>query len=193
MDSVKNMMKKYLDSKNHPFAIASALLISLLIGATVLFWISDHGFNGAQPGQGTTNAFRQSELGEQSDEQNQPVLNPKQDLAELEQRAQQAIATAQAALATLPVSAPNLATAPNSDVTRASTTDAQSSDSQSQVTNQSPSQLSDQPADSPPLASQRQAKIDQLHSKLQQLQTQQAKQQQLRQDKQDSLSRYGLE
>ena len=193
MDSVKNMIKKYLDSKNHPFAIASALLISLLIGATVLFWISDHGFNGAQPGQGTTNAFRQAERGEQSDEQNQPVLNPKQDLAELEQRAQQAIATAQAALATLPVSAPNLATAPNSDVTRASTTDAQSSDSQSQVTNQSPSQLSDQPADSPPLASQRQAKIDQLHSKLQQLQTQQAKQQQLRQDKQDSLSRYGLE
>ena len=193
MDSVKNMMKKYLDSKNHPFAIASALLISLLIGATVLFWISDHGFNGAQPGQGTTNAFRQSELGEQSDKQNQPVLNPKQDLAELEQRAQQAIATAQEALATLPVSAPNLATAPNSDVTRASTIDAPSSGSQSQVTNQSPSQLSDQPADSPPLAPQRQAKIDQLHSQLQQLQTQQAKQQQLRQDKQDSLSRYGLE
>lgn len=164
---------------------ASFLPIGLLVSALLVFFI----YNPSAEPEGLSKTSVAGQKGAaqqkkgQSAKENQPVHNPRKDLAELEQQARQAIATAQAALAAMPVSAPNL------DATRTSTMDAPSSDSQSQVTNQ----LSDQLADNPPLAPQRQAKIDQLHSKLQQLQTQQAKQQQLRHDKQDSLSRYGLE
>ena len=167
------------------------LLDGLLVGALLVFFIYDFGIGPERLGKTGAAGHKEQQHAKQA-------LNPRKDLAELEQRAQQAIATAEAALAALPVSEPYSATASYSNSAQAPAIDTPSGGSQPQATNQSPSQLSDpftedEAPDNPSLTPQRQAKIDKLHRKLQQLQAQQTKQQQLFRDKQDSLSRYGLQ